>query len=76
MYSRQKKEEKAKAVASFALIPTVESQDLQNAADHDDLETEMRGLLSGYVVDTLHCFLRLIDRSIDANLDWPLPACS
>jgi hypothetical protein len=57
----QKKEEKAKAVAPFALIST-ESQDLQNAADHDDLETEMRGLLSRYVVDALHCFLLAIDR--------------
>ena len=68
----RKKEKMAKAVA---LIST-ESQDLQDAADHDDLQTEMRGLLSRYVVDALQCFLLAIDRSINTNLDWPLPACS
>ena len=67
--AKKKKEEKAKAVP-FALIPS-ESQDLQNGADDDGLETEMRGLLSRYVVYALHCFLHAIDRSIDANSDRP-----
>jgi len=55
--AKKKKEEKAKV--PFALIPT-ESQDLQNGADDDGLETEMRGLLSSLFLSPKYSDLTIV----------------